>query len=1040
MAADAAGAAKKYLEYKQKLQDWEELFEGNNGHIATDADRRASETYAAIAAKAEHYKRLMSDMKGGGSEHHSHGHHRSHHHRHHHHHSSDHDERSLDERLHSSSHKHGSRQRKHGKHGKHGHHGSGSAHEDSSPQGASQDRRASSQISSVTSTTLANDDVDNTHGGSSLPALPHAVGTLSGNAEWAVALAQATEALNKCRKWERAFERQQGEAPTAQVKAASSTYGSFERRYLIACNQMERLVAHETAKVANFDDSLGVRGVAIQSLASGGGATASDETIKNRRRSAVMANDESMARMAKPIPSRGAVSSESASADSGQAQPQGAAAPKEASVHGFLIEACKKVTLFSSLKEKEIEAVVGSMVCRPASANEVIIKQGDHGDHCYVVEAGTYDVFLASVGKGHQSVKTYNVGDAFGELALMYNTPRAATVRCTEAGTLWELSRAAYRAILITDNQTHDATANDFLRRVPVFEGLTNDQLSRLSSACETETFDVPQRVVCQGDPAEHIYFLMKGSAYAQKRGSSEKFTIGPKMCFGESALATNAGEDARTRKADVFAEAGCTMLKLSVDDFYDLVGHSLDVIVSRNFNTKLISTVKIAGQTLTSLLPRGDMDKLVSALEEVTFEKGEPVIEEGETGDTFYIVKAGEAVVSTKQRGDIVTLGDGDFFGEMALINDDPRAATVTAKSTLTCLALQRSTFTKLFGPLQERLELTAGARREELDQTKFEDLLVIKAVGSGSFGHVNLVVHQPTNLPYALKCMLKSRVVGLNQVEHVFAERSILRMCEHPFICSLAATFQDSDYIYMLLEYVPGGELFSVLQSTVCLIEPVAAFYAACVTAAFEHLHDRNIAYRDLKPENLLIDAQGYIKLVDFGFAKVVQSKTWTLCGTPEYLAPEIVMNKGHNSHVDWWALGILTHEMLMGEPPFQDDNDPMVVYQQILAAVIPEPKRGKPPLSKPARHFIERLCTKETAQRLGCMKHGVEDVRSHAFLSKINWRRLQRKLLQPPYIPQLSGPLDTSSFASNIVPDTNFSAAHLDHAELETTFKEW
>lgn len=237
----------------------------------------------------------------------------------------------------------------------------------------------------------------------------------------------------------------------------------------------------------------------------------------------------------------------------------------------------------------------------------------------------------------------------------------------------------------------------------------------------------------------------------------------------------------------------------------------------------------------------------------------------------------------------------------------------------------------------------------------------------------------------------------------------------------------------------YVPGGELFSVMQMTKCLIEPVAGFYAACVTLAFEHLHDRSIAYRDLKPENLLVDAQGYIKLCDFGFAKVVVGKTWTLCGTPEYLAPEIVMNRGHNTAADWWALGVLTYEMLIGDPPFADEVDPMVVYQQILKGIIPEPARTRAPLSKDARAFIEALCTKEQPQRLGCRKHGVEDVHTHAFNAKIAWRRLQRRIVEPPYVPNLQGPLDTSAFADDIRPDTIFTEK-VDPSMVADLFKAW
>ena len=434
-------ASRKYSEYKQKLEDWERLFEEDTGRKPTAADREHDETYGAIYGKAEHYRRLVGEKGrshhgsggGGGGRRHKHRHSSSSHHDE----ADEGDHRSLDDRLNggssnshqrSSSGGHDDGYRRHRKHGKHGHRGSSggsgggsgggssSANDDSPPKSVGRDRRSSSQ---ATATTATNDDFDSTHGGGALPALPHAVGTLSGNAEWAVALAQATEALSKCRKWERAFERQQGESPSAEVKAASSTYGGFERRYLVACNEMARMVAAETAKLSSFDDALGVRGAAIQTLASsGGGAAGSDTVIQNRRRSAVMANDESMSRMGvvmggggKPAAARPGISSEATAATDASAAGSSAfaAAPKAASVHGFLLEACKKVTLFSSLKEKEVKAVVASMVARPASKGEVVIRQGDHGDHCYVVESGTYNVFLASVGKGHQSVKTYEV-------------------------------------------------------------------------------------------------------------------------------------------------------------------------------------------------------------------------------------------------------------------------------------------------------------------------------------------------------------------------------------------------------------------------------------------------------------------------------------------------------------------------------------------------------------------------------------------------------------------------------------------------------
>ena len=310
------------------------------------------------------------------------------------------------------------------------------------------------------------------------------------------------------------------------------------------------------------------------------------------------------------------------------------------------------------------------------------------------------------------------------------------------------------------------------------------------------------------------------------------------------------------------------------------------------------MASVKFDGTSLTAMLSTADVDKLVDALAEETYQEGEAIIEEGATGDTFYILKNGSASVATKQRGDVATLGDGDFFGEMALLRAEPRTATITALTSCKCLILNRITFTRLLGPLQERLALEMDRRELQMGTLKFADLEVIKLIGVGSFSHVRLVLHRPSNTTYALKCMYRGSLIALNQQAHVLSEAAILKRCAHPFLPRLAATYKDSEMLYMLMDYVPGGELFTVLRAQHRFLEPVAAFYAAHRRARLRV--PARPAHRVPRPQarEPALRLDGYLKLVDFGFAKEVVTKTWTLCGTPEYLAPEIILNKGHDA----------------------------------------------------------------------------------------------------------------------------------------------
>ncbi|KAK5170558.1 cytochrome c oxidase subunit 1 [Saxophila tyrrhenica] len=295
-------------------------------------------------------------------------------------------------------------------------------------------------------------------------------------------------------------------------------------------------------------------------------------------------------------------------------------------------------------------------------------------------------------------------------------------------------------------------------------------------------------------------------------------------------------------------------------------------------------------------------------------------------------------------------------------------------------------------------------------------EDFDLVKTLGTGTFARVWLVKianrkKEDNNKVFALKILRKVDVIRLKQVEHVRNERNVLAaVAGHPFITTMVASFQDNDTLYMLLDYCPGGEVFSYLRRARRFNEATSQFYAAEIVLILEFLHDRQgVAYRDMKPENILIDAQGHLKLVDFGFAKKVDNReTYTLCGTPEYLAPEVIRNTGHGTAVDWWAFGILIYEFLVGQPPFWDQN-PMKIYEQIVEGKVRYPSA----MSEDARDIIGGLCTVDVSKRLGNVKGGSATVKAHPWFKNIDWDAVYHRKMQGPIVPHLKSADDTRNF---------------------------
>ena len=257
-------------------------------------------------------------------------------------------------------------------------------------------------------------------------------------------------------------------------------------------------------------------------------------------------------------------------------------------------------------------------------------------------------------------------------------------------------------------------------------------------------------------------------------------------------------------------------------------------------------------------------------------------------------------------------------------------------------------------------------------------------------------------------MKILKKAEILRLKQVDHIVSEFTILRTIRHPFLVNLIGYTQDSRYLYIALEYIAGGELFTYLRGVGKLDSNHSRYFASQITLMFEYLHSMNIIYRDLKPENLLLSADGYLKLTDFGFAKVVEGRTYTLCGTPEYLAPEILLNKGHGKPVDWWTLGIIIYEMLAGIDPFSDE-DPMSIYQKILRGKI----RFTRNFDKNAKSLVKHLLVADLTKRYGNLKNGVNDIKNHRWFAGLDWQSIIRKNVDMPYRPPVKSSGDTSNF---------------------------
>jgi len=548
---------------------------------------------------------------------------------------------------------------------------------------------------------------------------------------------------------------------------------------------------------------------------------------------------------------------------------------------------------------------------------------------------------------------------------------------------------------------------NDFMKN------LETSQIKEIVDCMYPMEYAKGSLIIKEGDIGSIVYVMEEGKVEVSREGKFLSVMSAGKL-FGELAILYNC-----QRTATIKAATDCKLWAIERQCFQTIMMRT--GLIKQTEYTAFLKSVP----TFVNL-PEETLIKIADVLEEYSYKEGEYIIRQGAIGDTFFIISKGRVKVTRKEGGTeekfIRNLHKGDFFGEKALSGEEVRTANIIADEGegVKCLVIDRESFSQMIANLEDikkrYIDLPERTKiiHEEFKGLKLSDLRIIATLGVGGFGRVELVMiaGDGKNRSFALKQMKKSQIVETRQQQHIMSEKEIMEESDCQFIVKLFKTFKDRKFLYMLMESCLGGELWTILRDRGNFDDSTTRFYTSCVVEAFDYLHSRGIIYRDLKPENLLLDANGYVKLVDFGFAKKLQvgRKTWTFCGTPEYVAPEVILNKGHDISADYWSLGVLMFELLTGTPPFTG-TDPMKTYNIILKGIdaIEFPRNITPR----AKELIKKLCRDNSAERLGYQKGGIRDIQKHKWFDGFNWEGLRQRNLQPPIIPSIQSHLDTSNF---------------------------
>eukprot|EP00586_Coscinodiscus_wailesii_P001764 CAMPEP_0172492228 /NCGR_PEP_ID=MMETSP1066-20121228/23288_1 /TAXON_ID=671091 /ORGANISM="Coscinodiscus wailesii, Strain CCMP2513" /LENGTH=749 /DNA_ID=CAMNT_0013261719 /DNA_START=114 /DNA_END=2363 /DNA_ORIENTATION=+ len=664
----------------------------------------------------------------------------------------------------------------------------------------------------------------------------------------------------------------------------------------------------------------------------------------------------------------------------------------------FLEESLSNNVICDFLTDDDVQTMINAMQKQTYASGEVIIEVDTKGDYFYVIESGSIRIIRRDL-----SELSLSSGAAFGELALLYNCPRNATCQADGEVVVWRLDRKTFQHMMAKKSKDKYDEVLQVLKKVPFLSSLGEKELMKVANGLNKKEFKEGTKIVTKGEIGTTFYIVSAGEIKLHDIGLGDSQFADQLLkggdFFGERALLT--GEP---RAANVTAASDCTLLCMSKEDFNTTLG-DLDQLIKDATRQRILMGIPVFAH---SNLKANDIQKLTSLFESKIFQEGEylEMLEQELTNQGIYIVEEGSIRVMDDD-GVITDLTKGDHIGGQTIkwAPHTKSNRTVQFLTETKCCVLTKDDIESVIVSVK-RLGRSQSFVKE-LSDVDPDDITICKDLGSGSFGNVSLVYHKTDEEFYALKEQKKQQLVNSNLALSVIREKNIMASIKHPFIINLVSTFQTQDSLYMMLGVIQGGELYDFIypegRDPGIPDRTWIPFYTACIFESLSHCHSLCIAYRDLKPENIMLDKFGYCVLIDFGFAKVVMDKTFTMCGTPEYLAPEVLLQKGYNQSVDDWGLAILIYEMFAGHTPFYKTNiGEMDLFRGIVRCRFGFPSYGE--FTPTSRDIISKVLMRNPAIRLGGLAHGNSDIRNHEYFASIDWEKLLKREYEAPYLPEV------------------------------------